>query len=99
EDEAAVEHGDLCLREGHECPVQENAGYLIHNLSVSQARPMRPAGASASSATSGYSATGLPSSGTRSVPTRSPCATGAISGCCDTVSAFSLPASPLGTVT
>src|ERR671937_2702304 len=99
EDEATVEDRDFRLREGHEYPVQENARYLIHSLSVSQARPMRPAGPTASSATSGYSATGLPSSVTRSVPTRSPCATGAISGCCETVSAFSLAASPLGTVT
>src|SRR5438105_306651 len=99
ENEAAVEDRDLCLREGQECPVQENGCYLIHSLSVSQARPMRPAGPTASSATSGDSATGFPSSDTRSVPTRSPCATGAISGCCETVSAFRLPASPLGTVT
>src|SRR4051794_4713292 len=68
EDESAVEHRHLGLGERHEAAVQEN--YLIHSLSVSHARPKMPAGATVSSATTGYSAYGLPSSVTRSVPTR-----------------------------
>src|SRR5256885_4465744 len=97
EDETAVEHRHLGLGKRHEAAVQEN--YLIHSLSVSHARPKMPAGPTASSATTGYSANGLPSSVTRSVPTRCSAATGATSGCCDTSSALSFAASPLGTVT
>src|SRR5204862_5164778 len=46
EDEAAVEHRHLGIRERQEFAVQEN--YLIHSLSVSQARPKRPAAPTAS---------------------------------------------------
>src|SRR3954471_3187539 len=85
EDESAVEHRHLGLGERHETAVQEN--YLIHSLSVSNARPKMSARATVSSATTGYSAYGFPSSVTRSVPTRLSALTGATSGCCDTSSA------------
>src|SRR5438874_9630601 len=56
EDEAAIEHGHLGLGERQILAVQQNRRYLIHSLSVSQARPSRPAGPIGSSATSACSA-------------------------------------------
>ena len=59
-----------------------------------------PPAATGSSAISGYSPSGLPSKrDAQHADALVPCASGAISGCCDTSSALSFSASPFGTVT
>src|SRR6185369_11439481 len=83
EDEPAVEHRDRRLFDGKELAVQVDQAhstltsfvvrrYFTHRRSVSHARPSSPAAGTASSATRGYSPSGLPSRVTRSVPTRWP---------------------------
>src|SRR5262249_40599085 len=101
ENEAAIEDRDLRLFDRQEFAVQEDrvSLHLNHSLSVSHARPSRPAGATLSRDTTGKSADGLPSKVTRSAPICAPRASGAIRGCCDTSSAFSFSFSPFGTVT
>src|SRR5687767_3762298 len=98
EDEPAVEHRDARLLGGKQLAIEKNR-HFSHSLSVSQVRRKKPAAATGSSATSGYSPNSAPSCVTRSTPTRCPFLSGATSGCCETSSALSLSASPLGTLT
>src|SRR4029079_17094361 len=105
-DEGAVEHGDLRVAERQEFPVQVNHSvgvdhdfpwWLVNqSRTVSTARPKRLASGTCSSATSGNSATALPSSATLTVPTGWPLSTGAMSGSFDSSVSASWSALPLG---